>query len=466
MSIRGLDHRGSLFVEILDWMLIPLLIVWPISVVVTYFVAQPIASAPYDRALRDSVRTLAAQVRVDGGRVEMNLPSAARALLHADDVDTVYFQVRGPGGEVAAGDTELPVVRKAEGQMAEVIYFRDAEAANRELRVAYMFLPVESPRGPQDALVQVGETTNKRNGLAREIITGVVLPQFVIVPLAVFMAWIGLSKGLAPLSELQRSIRARVPTDLSSLDEQSTPFELRPLIQSINDLMARLDRNLKAQQRFIGDAAHQMRTPLAGLRTQAEVAMRQTDLGEIRESLRQVVASSERTQHLVTQLLNLAQADAPADSRPPFQELDLNVLARECVEEWLPHALAKDIDLGYEDAGWPARVSGNRSLLRELIGNLLDNAIRYAPPGGRVTARVIARETVTLEVEDNGPGIDEAERELVFQRFYRALGTGAEGSGLGLAIVRSIAHQHQATAQLLPVPAGPGTLARVVFPRV
>jgi two-component system, OmpR family, sensor histidine kinase TctE len=466
MADKGPDHRGSLFVEILDWMLIPLLVVWPVSVVVTYFIAQPIAGAPYDRALHDSVRALAAQVRINAGRVEMNLPTAARALLHADDLDTIYFQVRGPGGELAAGDAELPGVQKSEEQAGETVYFRNVQVSGRELRVAYMFLPVQSPRGVQYAVVQVGETTVKRDSLAREIITGVVLPQFVIVPLAVFMVWIGLSKGLAPLSELQRSIRVRVPTDLSPLDEHSTPFEIRPLIQSINDLMARLDRNLKAQQRFIADAAHQMRTPLAGLRTQAELALRQSDLDEVRQSLRQVVASSGRTQHLVTQLLNLARAEAPVDSRPPFEQLDLNQLARECVEEWLPSALAKDIDLGYEDAGWPARVSGNRSLLRELIGNLLDNAIRYAPPGARVTARVIAQEKVILEIEDNGPGIEEGERELVFQRFYRVLGTGVEGSGLGLAIVRSIAQQHQATAVLLPAPSGQGTLVRATFSRV
>jgi two-component system sensor histidine kinase TctE len=162
----------------------------------------------------------------------------------------------------------------------------------------------------------------------------------------------------------------------------------------------------------------------------------------------------------------LARAEAPEESRPTFAEVDLNRLARECVEEWLPRADAKGMDLGFEDAGWAARVRGNASLLRELVGNLLDNAIRYTPDGGRVTARVLAAENVVLEVEDSGPGIDESERELVFQRFYRSLGTGVEGSGLGLAIVRSIAHRHGAAAALGPAPSGQGTLARVVFPRI
>jgi two-component system sensor histidine kinase TctE len=455
------EGRGSLFVEILDWMLLPLLVVWPVSVVVTYFAAQPIASAPYDQALTDHARALAAQVRSAEGLSQLRHP-AAGAFLRADDKDTVYFQVRGEGGEIIAGDTELPVVARAPDAVDEVIYHRDATVRDQEVRVAYLFLPA----GSGASLVQVGETTNKRDTLAREIITGVVLPQFILVPLAVIMVWVGLSRGLAPLAELQRAIRNRTPSDMSPIDERSTPHEIRPLIHSINDLMGRLDRNLKAQQRFVGDAAHQMRTPLAGLRTQAELALRLDDAREIRESLRQVVASTERTQHLVTQLLMLARAEAPEENRPPFAEVDLNVLTRECVEEWLARADAKGIDLGFEDAGWAARVQGNASLLHELAGNLLDNAIRYTPDGGRVTARVLAGENVVLEVEDNGPGIDESERELVFQRFYRSLGTGVEGSGLGLAIVRSIAHQHRAAATLLPAPSGKGTLARVVFPRI
>lgn len=456
------DDRGSLFVEILDWMLVPLLLVWPVSVVVTYLVAQPIASAPYDQALTDHARVLAAQVRSDGPLVQVNLPASARALLRADDVDAVYFQVRAPGGEIIAGDPELGAVARDPAAVPEVVYHRDGRVGDRELRIAYLFLPV----GDGLALVQVGETTNKRDALAREIITGVVLPQFILVPLAVVMVWVGLSRGLAPLAELQRAIRGRTPSDMSPIDEHATPYEIRPLIHSINDLMGRLDRNLKAQERFVGDAAHQMRTPLAGLRTQAELALRLDDPAEIRESLRQVVASTERTQHLVTQLLTLARAEAPEENRPPFAAVDVNLLARECVEEWLRAADAKGIDLGFEDAGWAARVEGNASLLRELVGNLLDNAVRYTPDGGRVTARVAAGGNVVLEVEDNGPGIDEAELELVFQRFYRSLGTGVEGSGLGLAIVRSIAHQHRAAATLVPAPSGQGTLARVVFPRI
>jgi two-component system sensor histidine kinase TctE len=456
------EGSGSLFVEILDWMLLPLLVVWPVSVVVTYLAAQPIAAAPYDRVLTEHLRALAAQVRFPGGKMEVHLPPSARALLAADESDTVYFQVRDPAGEVIAGDPGLPAVPADPALASGVIRHRDLVVNHQELRVAYMFLPA----GEGTALVQVGETTHKRDALAREIVTGVVLPQFILVPLAVVMVWIGLSRGLAPLTELQRAIRNRSPSDMSALDEGATPHEIRPLIHSLNDLMGKLDRNLKAQQRFVGDAAHQMRTPLAGLRTQAELALRLDDAGEIRESLRQVVASTERTQHLVTQLLMLARAEAPEESRAPFSEVDLNALARECVEEWLPRADAKGMDLGFEDAGWTARVHGNASLLRELAGNLLDNAIRYAPEGGRVTVRVIAGENVVLEVEDNGPGIDEAERELVFQRFYRCLGTGVEGSGLGLAIVRSIAHQHRAAATLAPAPSGQGTLARVVFPRI
>jgi two-component system sensor histidine kinase TctE len=238
---------------------------------------------------------------------------------------------------------------------------------------------------------------------------------------------------------------------------------VQPLIGAFNGLLARLDASLKAQQRFVADAAHQMRTPLAGLRMQAEIAMRQRDPMSLQHAMRQIVASADRASHLINQLLALARADA--DSPPALVPLDFEALARDVAREWVPHAREREIDLGFEAAAAPAWVDGNAVLLRELANNLLDNAIRYTRPGGRVTVRLLVDEHVVLEIEDTGIGIDDAERELVFERFYRVLGTETEGSGLGLPIVRGIAHLHRASIALLPNPRERGTVARVEFPR-
>jgi len=197
---------------------------------------------------------------------------------------------------------------------------------------------------------------------------------------------------------------------------------------------------------------------------QAELAIRQRDPVNLQHAMRQIVLSADRASHLINQMLALARADT--DSPPALQPLDLDALAREVAREWVTRARDRDIDLGFEGADAPAWVAGNAVLLRELLNNLVDNAIRYSRAGARVTIRVNAGEDVALEVEDTGIGIDQAERERVFERFYRVLGTEVEGSGLGLPIVRGIAHLHRASVTLVPNPKEPGTVGRVVFPRL
>jgi two-component system sensor histidine kinase TctE len=232
-----------------------------------------------------------------------------------------------------------------------------------------------------------------------------------------------------------------------------------------------MQRNVEAQRRFVADAAHQMRTPLTGLKTQAQVAMRETDPDELRHALRQISIGVDRASHLVNQLLALARAEASENSQQALTALDLDQLLHEIVETWVVRALDRKIDLGYEPAG-EVSISGNAFLLREMINNLIDNALRYTPDGGRVTCRVVAQgDFALLEIEDSGIGISDQEALLVFDRFYRVDGTGTEGSGLGLAIVREIAELHQAAASLRPnmrESAGVeahGSIARVVFPR-
>jgi two-component system, OmpR family, sensor histidine kinase TctE len=468
-------EQRSLFGEILDWMLAPLLLVWPMSVALTWLVAQEIANRPYDRELGQMVRAVARQVQIgspaQGPSVSLRFPAGAAEMLRSDDEDQVFLQVLGLRGELASGDRDLPVPEMQATQLGEVLY-RDDEVHNEPVRVAYLWIatPAGAARdaagaarvaaGSAHPLVQVAETLDKRSRLATEIIKGVILPQFIVLPIAVLLVWLALSRGIAPLNELQQRIRRRESHDLSPIEERDAPEEVAPLVRSINDLLARLDHSLLAQKQFLADAAHQLKTPLAGLRTQAELAQRELDSGadpqSVKRSLQQIARSSQRAAHMVNQLLAMARAE-DKEQPLPLQDVNLVRLAIETVRDFVPRALEQRIDLGYEGPEPQAAVPqlpphmpqlrGQPVLIRELIRNLVDNALHYVPSGGTVTVRVIADpfgQVMVLQVEDNGPGIPAAERERVFQPFYRALGTQVDGSGLGLAIVREIALRHGA----------------------
>ncbi len=524
----GNRTRHSLFGEILDWLWVPVMLLMPVSVLLTFAAAKSLSNAPFDRALTDSVQVLSEQVKLRAGRVVADLPRPAREILRAGEKDTIYFQVVGRRGEFVAGDRDLPQPPEDEVPVIGEVVFRKDELHGTEVRVAYTWIniaaPLEAepaavlrsransdtarardtakpaaelrgePRGelrgelraePRPVLVQVAETLDKRAQLANEIVTGVILPQFLVLPLAVVLIWLGLARGLGPLSELIERIHRRRPGDLSPIDAAAAPEEVQPLIQSINELMEQLDASLKGQQRFIANAAHQLRTPLAGLKMQTELAVRQSgrreDAAELQQSLAQMALSTARATRMVNQLLALTRAEKgaePVAAAATHRELDLGRLAQERVREWVPQALAKRIDLGFDAApGGAVEVLGNQVLLAELAGNLIDNAIRYTTAGGVVTVRVRAGSQPgatpargpALEVEDSGIGIAQSEHELVFERFYRVLGSSAagenlDGSGLGLSIVREIAFGHHARVHVAGRADDAGSVFTVTFP--
>ncbi|MFM0418176.1 sensor histidine kinase [Paraburkholderia aromaticivorans] len=434
----------SLFGEILDWMLAPLLLLWPMSLAVTYLVAKSIANGPFDRALETDAYVLARQIHPVNGVAELSLPDSTRDFLRTDNVDSVFYQVLGTRGELVGGERDMPLPHEEDRPQPGLVEFRDDVLRGNDIRVAYTTVEFPQTPGAQPVLVQVAETLDKRSQLANDIIKGVILPQFVILPLAILLVWFGLSRGLAPLHALQAHIRARRPDDLSPLEARRAPPEIEPLVTSFNDLLTRLEQNMELQKRFIADAAHQMKTPLAGLRTQAELALRQDASAEVHRSLEQIATSSEHAARLVTQLLALARAENRMSGQI-FTPVEVTEVARSAVRDWVQAALAKEMDLGYEGPDELVEVDGNPVMLREMLSNLIDNAIRYTPPGGRITVRVrhdAPARLVHLEVEDTGLGIPVAERSRVIERFYRILGREGDGSGLGLAIVREIATMH------------------------
>jgi two-component system, OmpR family, sensor histidine kinase TctE len=468
-------EQRSLFGEILDWMLTPLLLLWPVSLALTWLVAQSIAGKPFDRALEYNVQALAQLVSVQNQRAVFNLPQPARELLRADDSDLVYYQVLGPHSEFLSGERDFPHPPEEETPAVGEVRLRNDEMRGLDVRVAYTWIRLDIP-GAQPSLVQVAETREKRSVLATEIIKGVMLPQFVILPLAVLLVWLALVRGIKPLSQLEERIRARKPDDLSPLDDKAVPLEVAPLVSSVNDLLTRLKDSIATQKRFLADAAHQLKTPLAGLRMQADLAQREAfNAEELKQSLKQIGRSSIRATHTVNQLLALARAESSGQAIA-FQACDLALITTEAVQDSVPRSMDKRIDLGYDgpQPGAPGvKLDGNPTLLKELVRNLLDNAINYTPSSaespGVITARILPDpfgRALVLQVEDSGPGIPEAERELVFQPFYRALGTNVDGSGLGLPIVLEIARQHDAEITLEDARPGqtpPGTLVTVRF---
>ncbi|RBA25284.1 sensor histidine kinase [Herminiimonas fonticola] len=470
-------HR-SLFGEILDWMLVPLLLLWPLSIAITYMVAKSIANEPFDRALEDKVTVVAQQVKEVNGRVITRLTGPATDILHADDVDNIYYQILDSRGIMVEGDPEMPLPTEADPPQPWATKFRYDFVHNTEVRIAYIYVDLHKTQvepqlsiEPRLALVQVGETLEKRSQLVNQIIKGVIVPEFIILPVALILVWFALTRGLRPLAELQQRIRARRPDDLSPIDSGYVPEEILPLVGSLNDMLERLSQSIKIQKRFIADAAHQMKTPLAGMRMQSELALRQTDQSEIHKSLEQLAKSSSSATRMVNQLLALARAENQTPATKPMQLLELSELARDSLQNWVQTSFNKKIDLGFEQADYSVLVKGDATMLQELLNNLIDNALNYTPAGGYATVRVLAdegRQLAFLEIEDNGPGIAIHEREHIFERFYRILGSNVEGSGLGLAIVREIAQQHNAEIEILNNPhckekKSPGCLVRITL---
>ena len=465
-------RQRSLFGEILDWMLTPFLLLWPITFGLTWLVAEGIAKVPFDRGLLQNASVLAQLVKSDANQVSFHLPATSALFLRADDTDKVYFQVLGGSSELLGGDAQLPPPQDDEKLVTDELRLRDDMLDGMPIRVAYIWVRVE-PSQARPALVQVAETLEKRSVLAHEIIKGVMLPLFVILPLSVLLVWLALSRGIKPLSELEDRIRQRKPDDMSPLDEQTVPSEVVPLVSSINDLLLRLQGSIATQKRFLADAAHQLKTPLAGLRMQADLAQRSdANADDLKQSLKQIGRASMRATHTVNQLLALARAESSGASMTT-QNCDLSVLTMEVVKDSLPRAMDLKIDLGFEgpDTG-TAIVRGNATLLKELVRNLIDNALSYTPSNtqltGVVTARVRGNEETgwQLEVEDSGPGIPATERDRVFEPFYRVLGNEVDGSGLGLAIVLEIAEKHQAIVTLCDTQPGqvpPGARFTVSF---
>jgi len=467
LKARRWSGAKTLRRQLIAWLAGPLFILWSVSTLIDYDIAKRFVNLAYDRALLEAALDIGRQIRIINDRIYVDLPEVALQILQTRETGSLYYLVTGPTDEFISGEPDLPrPPDEATETATDRVRYYDEEFRGFEIRAVALRAPVEPGTGRGAVQIQVAERVTARDEFARQIILRMVLPQAILILLAGLAVWYGVGRGLAPLSTLRREIESRSHRDLSALSVEQAPQEVRPLINAMNGLLARLGTAISAQQRFIADAAHQLRTPIAGLKTQTELALRQSQLGQVDETLRQLRTAAEHSARLVNQLLSLARAEPGAKPGQAVERLDLARLARDATTEWVPRALARHIDLGYDGEEGAAWIGGDAFLVRDMLGNLLDNAIRYTQQGGQVTVRVTAgTNAVVLSVEDNGPGIPEQERERVFERFYRVLGTGTEGCGLGLSIVREIALSHRAEVTLAAGAGGRGTVARVAFPR-
>lgn len=443
----------SIRVRLLKWLVGPILAVNLAVGLLAYLLSWTPARIAFDQSLADTASALAAGLHASGAGVHLDLPPQAEQMLRADPADTLYFAVRDARGRVLAGDATLPVPAGVAGQLVT-----DAEVAGEAVRM--VLLPQQA--GGQQVVVAVAKTMRKLHGTRSAMVRVLVLIEALFALGLVGLIWFSVTNGLAPLNRMRAALDARTGDDLAPLGT-AVPFELQPMVGALNGLLARLRSGARAQQDFLADMAHQLRTPLAGLRTQLEwLHTRRAGDPEEARSIDMMRLSAERMTRHVNQLLSLARAEPSQFGQQRLEPVDLAVLVGDAVQGFVEQAGARQIDLGFSLER--TVVAGDSFLLRDLVDNLVDNALRYTPPGGtvNVACRVEDGQGV-LRIDDTGPGIEPARREAVFQRFVR-LDDKTTGSGLGLAIVRDIAHAHRASITLDDNPAGRGLVFTIRFP--
>lgn len=422
-----------------------------------YWVAWRSATKAYDRALFDTALAITEQLRLVDGKPQLPLTPQARAVLLTDKFDEVFYAVRGPAAELLDGEPDLPMptlnAQRIKG--TESRFYFDGTLDKRPIRVAAL----QTELSGQTVTVLAAETLIKRNALVQEIILGMLLPELLLTLVSISVVWFGVRSALLPLAGLRQELAGRSQADLSPV-LVNVPKEIQPVVTEINELLQRFEHSLFSQRNFVSDAAHQLRTPIAALQAQVEAVISESPPAA-RKELHGVLSAAHRLSHLVAQMLALARAEPSLAQTHP--EVALERVAQQAAETWLPIAIQKQIDLGFELT--PAFVRGNSLLLEELLGNLLDNALRYTPEQGTVTVSCGAHAgSAWLSVEDSGKGIVHAEQERVFERFYQSPGSLSDGSGLGLAISREIVRQHGGTILATRSAALGGALLKVTLP--
>ncbi len=443
----------SLKRQLLLWLLLPQMVLLLVGGALAYRVALKYAEKAIDQSLTQSVKSLARQVKPIGSGLLIDFPRAAQDIIEQDPQDRVSYMVSSPPGSFLLGNAKLPgpAVSVDTGTGEALLY--NTRIDGKPMRVALLELDYGELNAPQRLRVQVAKSLAVQQRLTTELIADMLLPLLLLGGLLSILVHAGILRGLQPLTRLQAQLgNRRAPTlaALSPIELTQAPQEVHALATAVNQLLSAVRRSLGQEKRFLNDAAHQLRTPLAGLISQTELALSETDPQALRSRLTKVLSGAQRSAHLVHQLLSLARNEVEVKLQP----LDVAALAREVARDWTPRAIKRDIDLGFEGVDH-LMVAGEALLLREALNNLIDNALTYAGPGSEVTLSAHTLEDqVVLEVRDNGVGLSAQDLPHVFERFWRASDLPG-GCGLGLAIVKEIAQRHGGSAVVLPaVPHG------------
>ncbi|MFZ3219749.1 MAG: sensor histidine kinase [Rhodoferax sp.] len=431
----------SLRRQLLAWLLLPQLVLWLVGGVLAYRVALTYAEKTIDQSLSRSVRSLARQVKPFGSGLLVDFPKAAQDIIEEDPKDRVSYMVSSPPGSFLLGNGRLPSPPEGTEIPPNEPVLYNVVMDGKPMRLASIDLSFGEGMTQQRMRVQVAKSLVVQQRIARELVQDMLFPLLLLGAVLSFLVYAGVRRGLVPLQRLEAQLAHRTAASLSPIEMTQAPQEVHSLANAVNQLLTTLRRSLSQEKRFLNDAAHQLRTPLAGLISQTELAMQETDPQALQQRLLKVHTGAQRSAHLVHQLLSLARTEADVILLP----VDAAALAREVAREWTPRAVAAGVDLGYEGED-SLIVPADKLLLREVLSNLIDNALRYAGHGTQVTLRARSQEgQCMLEVEDDGPGLTDAELERVFERFWRASALPG-GCGLGLAIVAEIAQRHGGTA--------------------
>jgi two-component system sensor histidine kinase TctE len=438
-----MNANPSLRRQLLVWLLLPQLVLWLVGGALAYRIALNSAEKALDQSLLQSVRSLARQIKPIGSGLLVDFPRAAQAIIEEEPDDRVNYMVSSPPGRFIIGNHSFEVPPQPPQANLPQVY--QTEQNGRLMRAVALDLPYGEAGSEQWLRVQLAKSYVARDRIARELIADLLAPLLALGALLSLLVYAGIKRGMHPLTRLEAQLQGRAPDDLTPLELTTAPREVYALVTAINRLLASVSRNLVQEKRFLDDAAHQLRTPLAGIISQTDLALQEETLAAVKARLLKVQGGAQRSAHLVSQLLTLARSGVAA----PRQALDLAHLAQSVARDYTPRALSAGVDLGYEGLA-QAQVLGSELLLREALGNLIDNALRYGCPaqGGRITISVKQAEGRTaLCVEDNGPGLSADQRAQAFDRFWRG-NEQPGGCGLGLAIVQVIARSHNGEASL------------------
>ncbi|HEY8101472.1 MAG TPA: sensor histidine kinase [Burkholderiaceae bacterium] len=448
-SIRG---------NLLKRLIVPLLIINLMGAGLTYWLAWIPTQIAFDQGLADAGWALISRLHAVGDQIQIDLSKQAEQILRVDHFDTIYFVVRDEERKTIAGDKDFPHLNHHPSQSNNPLAY-DGTIRGEPVRI----ISFQTQAGDAPVFIGVAETLRKRNDSRAKIFGAFLLLEGLLTIISMVISWRAVTKGLLPLQKMQSDLGSRNHDDLSLIKDEQLPFELFPVVKAINGLLEKAQMEASAQQYFLANVAHQLRTPLAGLKAQLEwLKQKYTAENETVRSADLMLSSTERMIRQTNQLLALARAEPSRFEKARLEPVELNKLIEESVQYFVQEADKKHIDLGFDLHS--AQMMGDHFLLRDLIDNLIDNAIRYSPPHGVVTVRCRRDSNACIfTVEDSGPGIPSSQSELVFNRYYRIDGT-TEGNGLGLAIVRDIVKDHGAEIILKSGPGEKGTIFSVHFP--